>query len=49
MFSAVYLHELDDFPDLISAVSFDKKIRPQLVEKDDWIMRFLNRMCSFLS
>ena len=31
MSSTVYLHELDDFSDLISAVSYEKKIHPQLV------------------
>lgn len=41
MSSTVYLHELDDFSDLISAVSYEKKIHPQLVEKDYWIMHCL--------
>ena len=36
-----YLHELKDFADLIRAVSREKSILPQLIEKDYWIMHCL--------
>ena len=36
-----FLHELHDFKDLIGAVSREKSIVPQLVEKDYWIMHSL--------
>jgi Nucleotidyl transferase AbiEii toxin, Type IV TA system len=36
-----YLHELDDFPDLLQIVADEKVIIPQLVEKDYWIMHCL--------
>lgn len=36
-----FLHELDDFDDLIGVVSREKSILPQLVEKDYWIMHSL--------
>jgi hypothetical protein len=35
------LHELPDFKDLISALSLELKIDPQLIEKDYWIMQAL--------
>jgi hypothetical protein len=35
------LHELDDFKELLLAVTRDKKIQSQLVEKDYWIMHCL--------
>ncbi len=37
-----YLHELDDFSDLISIVADEKDIVAQLVEKDYWIMHCLH-------
>lgn len=37
-----YLHELDDFPSLLQIISDEKRIIPQLVEKDYWIMHCLN-------
>ena len=36
-----YLHDLEDFRDLIQAVSNDRHIVPQLIEKDYWIMHVL--------
>lgn len=36
-----FLHDLEDFPDLIRAVSHERHIQPQLVEKDYWIMHAL--------
>lgn len=36
-----YLHERNDFRDLILALSSELKIQPQLVEKDYWIMMSL--------
>jgi hypothetical protein len=36
-----FLHELKDFADLIRVVAGEKKIQPQLVEKDYWIMHCL--------
>jgi len=36
-----YLHELDDYPDLIRIVAEEMDIIPQLVEKDYWIMHCL--------
>jgi hypothetical protein len=36
-----FLHELKDFSDLIRVVAGEKKIQPQLVEKDYWIMHCL--------
>lgn len=41
MATKTFLHELHDFNDLIGAVSREKKIVPQLVEKDYWIMHSL--------
>lgn len=42
MDSAQYLHEIKDFDDLISVVSGELSIIPQLVEKDYWIMHCLH-------
>jgi hypothetical protein len=39
--SEKFLHELDDFKDLLLVVSRQKKIQSQLVEKDYWIMHCL--------
>ncbi|VAW78181.1 hypothetical protein MNBD_GAMMA15-2115 [hydrothermal vent metagenome] len=36
-----YLHELDEFSDLIRIIASEKDIVPQLVEKDYWIMHCL--------
>jgi len=36
-----FLHELADFKDLIGAVSRERNILPQLIEKDYWIMHSL--------
>jgi hypothetical protein len=36
-----YLHDLNDFRDLIQVVSGERRILPQLVEKDYWIMHVL--------
>ena len=36
-----FLHELKDFPELIRAVSHERHIHPQLIEKDYWIMHVL--------
>ncbi len=36
-----FLHELTNFGDLIGAVSREKSILPQLIEKDYWIMHSL--------
>lgn len=36
-----YLHELKDFRDLIQVVSSERRILPQLIEKDYWIMHVL--------
>jgi hypothetical protein len=36
-----YLHDLKDFSDLIQVVSGEKRILPQLIEKDYWIMHVL--------
>jgi len=36
-----YLHELEDYPDLIRIVAQEMDIVPQLVEKDYWIMHCL--------
>lgn len=36
-----FLHELRDFADLIRVVSGEKRILPQLIEKDYWIMHSL--------
>ena len=41
MLSEKFLHELDDFKDLLLVVSRQKKIQSQLVEKDYWIMHCL--------
>jgi len=38
-----YLHEQKDFRDLIQVVSGERRILPQLIEKDYWIMHVLNR------
>ncbi len=37
-----YLHQLDDFPDLIRIVGDALSIDPVLVEKDYWIMHSLS-------
>jgi len=37
----IFLHEHSDFPDLIRIVADQKKIIPQLIEKDYWIMHCL--------
>ncbi len=39
--SSKFLHQLDDFRDLLGVVSREKKIQPQLIEKDYWIMHSL--------
>lgn len=36
-----YLHDLKDFRDLIQVVSRERRILPQLIEKDYWIMHVL--------
>jgi hypothetical protein len=36
-----YLHDLKDFRDLIQVVSNERRIVPQLIEKDYWIMHVL--------
>lgn len=36
-----YLHDLKDFRDLIQVVSNERRILPQLIEKDYWIMHAL--------
>lgn len=36
-----YLHDLKDFRDLIQVVSSERRILPQLIEKDYWIMHVL--------
>jgi len=36
-----FLHDLKDFPELIGAVSHERHIHPQLIEKDYWIMHAL--------
>ena len=36
-----YLHEQKDFRDLIQVVSNERRILPQLIEKDYWIMHVL--------
>jgi hypothetical protein len=36
-----YLHDLKDFRDLIQVVSSERRIMPQLIEKDYWIMHVL--------
>ena len=36
-----YLHDLKDFGDLIQVVSNERRILPQLIEKDYWIMHVL--------
>ncbi len=36
-----YLHDLKDFRDLIRVVSNERRILPQLIEKDYWIMHVL--------
>jgi len=36
-----FLHEQDDFPELIAVVSQQKGIDPVLIEKDYWIMHCL--------
>lgn len=36
-----FIHDRHDFKDLISALSVDLKIEPQLIEKDYWIMHTL--------
>jgi hypothetical protein len=36
-----YLHEMKDFRDLIQVVSSERRILPQLIEKDYWIMHVL--------
>jgi Nucleotidyl transferase AbiEii toxin, Type IV TA system len=36
-----YLHDLKDFRELIQVVSSEKRILPQLIEKDYWIMHIL--------
>lgn len=41
MSSKPFLHELDDFNDLLLVVSAELTIAPQLVEKDYWIMHCL--------
>jgi len=41
MLNDPYLHELNDFLSLLKIVSDKKKIIPQLVEKDYWIMQCL--------
>ncbi len=41
MSAKTFLHELADFGDLIGAVSREKSILPQLIEKDYWIMHSL--------
>ena len=37
----MYLHDLTDFSELIQIVSNEKRIVPQLIEKDYWIMHVL--------
>jgi hypothetical protein len=37
-----YLHDLEEFPDLIQIVAKERGIIPQLVEKDYWIMHCLH-------
>lgn len=37
----LYLHELDEFADLIRIISEERGIVPQLIEKDYWIMHCL--------
>lgn len=41
MWSDPFLHDQDDFDDLILVVSGDSGIPPQLVEKDYWMMHCL--------
>ena len=41
MKSDPFLHELDDFAELIQVVSGEHGISPQLIEKDYWIMHCL--------
>jgi len=41
MLNEKLLHELKDFADLIRVVAGEKKIQPQLIEKDYWIMHCL--------
>jgi hypothetical protein len=41
MTDTAYLHRHPQFKDLIQIVSDEKKIVPQLVEKDYWIMHCL--------
>jgi len=36
-----YLHQQKDFRDLIQVVSNERRILPQLIEKDYWIMHVL--------
>ena len=36
-----FCHELDDFSELCQAISNEKNILPQLVEKDYWVMHCL--------
>lgn len=36
-----FLHDLKDFPKLIRAVSHERRIQLQLIEKDYWIMHAL--------
>ncbi|MNK21260.1 hypothetical protein D3C87_395130 [compost metagenome] len=38
---ATYLHQHKDFPDLLSIISSETGILPQLIEKDYWIMHVL--------
>lgn len=37
-----YLHDLKDFRDLVQVVSSERRILPQLIEKDYWIMHVLH-------
>lgn len=41
-----YLHDLEEFPDLIEIVANERGIIPQLVEKDYWIMHCLYGLSS---
>lgn len=41
MHAESYLHDLKDFRDLIQVVSSERRILPQLIEKDYWIMHVL--------
>ena len=41
-----YLHDLKDFRDLIQVVSSERRILPQLIEKDYWIMHVLHGLAA---